>query len=215
MQDALLLRSATALPLLLYSSYLDLRYREIHGWVWKSMMLLGLLYIGALREEELLPFILLTLSTAIALSLLLHRTGLIGGGDAKLLIALALLFPFQPPGRFLFPFFFLSVFSNAVLLALPLPLFFLLHNLKDIGEARTPGEVLRLLVAYKKDARAIGRYEAPVERGRLFLSVHNVELGRAEGEGEIWVTPALPFAAFLTAGFLISLAYGDLLALLL
>jgi preflagellin peptidase FlaK len=158
-----------------------------------------------------IPFIIITALAAL-FSVSLHYLGLVGGGDAKLLIALGAMFPFLQTSNFIMPVFFLSVFTNAVLISLLIPLIFFVLNLKHLGGVRTPRDFLRLFVAYKKDAKDLGSFEAILDEDQLFINSRKVELGKVHREGEVWVTPAFPFVVFLTVGYLISIFYGDLLS---
>jgi Flp pilus assembly protein protease CpaA len=92
MVNTLLMRIFSTLPFLVYAAYLDLKYREINRRVWQTITALGALFLLAdiiltKNSRLLLPFAII-LSIAIVFSVSLHYLGLMGGGDAKLLIAL-------------------------------------------------------------------------------------------------------------------------------
>jgi preflagellin peptidase FlaK len=218
MVDTLLLRIYSTLPFLLYSSYLDLKYREIDSRIWRLMTTLGALFLLAdvfltKNPRLLLPFaIILTIAAVFSVSL--HYFGMMGGGDAKLLIALGAMYPYLPHGEFLLPILFLSAFSNGILLSILIPLGFFARNIGQLQYVRTPKEFLRLFMAYKKDSKDLGSFETVLREGQIFINAREVELGKTGVEGEVWVTPAIPFIVFMTAGFVISVLYGDILALI-
>jgi preflagellin peptidase FlaK len=174
------------------------------------------IFIDISRTNNLRLFITFIFVTALAalFSVSLHYLGLVGGGDAKLLIALGAMFPFLQTSNFILPTFFLSVFTNAVLISLLIPLIFFVLNLKNLGSVRTPRDFVRLFVAYKKDSKDLGSFEAILEEDQLFINSRKVELGKAHRTGEVWVTPAFPFVVFLTAGFVVSIIHGDILSLI-
>ncbi len=218
MVDTLELRIFSTLPFLVYAAYLDLKYREIDSRVWRYMTALGALFLLAdiiltKNPRLLLPFAII-LAIAIVFSVSLHYFGLMGGGDAKLLIALGAMFPFLPRGNFVLPTFFLSVITNAILLGLLINLGIFVLNLKHLKYVRRFKKLVRLFGAYKKDAKDVGKFEAVLDEGSLFLGTKNTEFGRGAREGEVWVSYALPFVVFMTIGFIISVLHGDLLTLI-
>ncbi len=218
MVETISLRITISLAVLIYASYLDLRYREIDPRLWRSMTAAGILLLAAdlfqTRNTRLLTVFAIVLAIAVGFSVSLHYLGLMGGGDSKLLIALGAMFPLLPEGNFVLPIFFLSVFSNGVLIALIAPLIILVQNLRHFEPVRSPHDILRLFTGYRKDARNLGPFEVVVGERQLFFNVRKAELGKSDAVGEVWVTPAIPFVVFLTAGFLLSVTYGDLLSII-
>ncbi len=219
MVNTMALRAITSLLILSIASYMDVKHREIDRRIWLLMTALGglflLLDITSIGNIRLFALFLFILSLAVLFSVSLHYLGLIGGGDAKMLIGLGAMYPYLPSGSFLLPAFFLSVFTNAVVIALVIPLLFFLMNLKLLREVKSIKEFIRLFVGYKKSSKDVGSFEAVLEENQLFVNTKTVELGKISSEGEVWVTPAFPFVVFITAGFLISILYGDLIKLVL
>lgn len=195
---------------LVYASALDWKYREIDDKSWLSLAALGVLFL--LYDFEVRNF-LISVAAAAIFGLALCRLGLMGGGDAKILIGLGALFPVYPNTVTLFPVFAISVFMNAVLLSAALPLFFFIYNLRRLKEVKSLRDFFVLFLGYKKDASQIKRYEAVVES--IFLDVNKVQLGRKSSEGEVWVTPALPFLIPITFGFLTAIFFGDLVSFII
>jgi prepilin signal peptidase PulO-like enzyme (type II secretory pathway) len=72
-------------------------------------------------------------------------------------------------------------------------------------------------LGYKKKGDNVGRHEAIIAKNGeycFFISGRKAELG-VKAEGEVWVSPAIPFIIPITLGFLISLIFGDILSYLL
>jgi preflagellin peptidase FlaK len=178
------------------------------------MIAFGVIFLAldiyAIKNLKLLiPFIFI-ISIAAVFSVTLHYFGLMGGGDAKIIIGLGAMFPLLPDGNFVFPVFFLSAFTNAIFISFLLPLWFFISNIRLLPDVKFPREVLRLFVARKKNAKDVGKFEAVLDEGRFFMGTKNVEFGGGTREGEVWAAPALPFVVFLTIGFVVSITYGDL-----
>jgi hypothetical protein len=99
---------------------------------------------------------------------------------------------------------------NAVLICAFLPVIFFVHNLKEIGNVRSRKDFLILFLGYKKNGAKIKKFEAIIKKDgeyRLFLNARKVKLGE-KSEGEVWVSPAIPFLIPLTLGFMISFHIG-------
>ncbi|HDY74479.1 MAG TPA: hypothetical protein ENH51_05155 [Euryarchaeota archaeon] len=216
MVSTLDLRITATLVLLIYASVLDLRSREINRLAWQSMTGLGLILLivdlAASKSLALLITAAIILGIAVVFAVSIHYLGLMGGGDAKLLIGLGAMFPTLPPGTYVLPAFFLTVFSNAIIVSLLVPIAFFLRNLGELRGVRSARDFLRLFIAYQKDSKDLGRFETVLDEGQLFINAREVELGETEDTGRIWATPALPFVVFLTLGFIISVLHGDLIA---
>jgi preflagellin peptidase FlaK len=185
------------------------------------MVLLGIVFLGYDYSQvknitAISPFII-SLGISFLLAVVLYYTGLISGGDGKILIGIGALIPVLPyPTYTAFPIFSLSVFTNAVFLSALLPLAFFIYNLKHLRAVKSPKEFFVLFLGYKKKASEIKDYEAIIGEGKrykFFLSTRKTELGKKiDGNGKIWVTPAIPFLIPLTIGFIISASYGDILS---
>lgn len=198
------LKIILALLILIRASHLDWKYREIDDKSWLSLLVLGVVFM-LFNLEELRAFII-AMSLAILLVAITYIPGLIGGGDGKILLGIAALFPLSPVYNT--PFFVFGVFSNAVLISLPLPFFFFFKNLLRGDVER--GEFIKMFLGYKIRADKVKEYEA-VMRNKVFMNVKEVKLGeRGSPEEMVWVTPAVPFLIPLTVGFLIAALYGDL-----
>jgi preflagellin peptidase FlaK len=199
------LKIILAFLILARASCLDWRYREIDDKSWVSLIALGVVFL-LLNPEQLGAF-LISLSAALLLVAATYIPGLLGGGDGKILLGLAALFPLSP--IYNTPFFVLGVFFNAVLISLPLPFIFFIRNLLREGGARK-GELVKMFLGYRVRADKVKSYEA-IMGDKLLMDVRKAKLGERRSPGEVvWVTPAIPFLIPLTLGFLVAAFYGDL-----
>ncbi len=104
------LGAAVAVAGVIAAAVIDVRTREI-----PNVLTLGMMTAGAalsiLRIMMGEPWLLIALPAglAVALSWLLWRSGLFGGGDAKLVMAVALLLPLYPDGTSFLPTFFVML----------------------------------------------------------------------------------------------------------
>jgi|Deesub1362A_J573_1020465.scaffolds.fasta_scaffold02727_12 preflagellin peptidase FlaK len=214
-----LIKLILALLVLFYASLLDWRYREINDASWLALVFMGIVFIAVdvARTGVTTPLLYFLISVGVTSALMLAFSyfNLLGGGDAKIFIGIASLFPYyHREVTTVFPIFALSVFANAITLSLALPVYFFLRNLPHLKRVRSAKEFYALFLGYKKNASEIKPYEAVYGNGKsfTFLLRTDAELGKAEGEGEVWVTPAVPFVIPITISVLLSALYGDIIS---
>jgi preflagellin peptidase FlaK len=213
-----ILKGLIGISILFYASLLDWKYREIDDKSWLSLVAFGTLFVTYEATSDIgkiVPFLLSIAFTSI-LMVALYYPGILNGGDAKILIGISALIP-TPYRDTLFPFFSMSVFANAVMLSSLLPIAFLLYNLRELKKVRNFKDFVVLFLGYKKKGDNVGRHEAIIAKNGeycFFISGRKAELG-VKAEGEVWVSPAIPFIIPITLGFLISLIFGDILSYLL
>jgi len=229
MVDATILsviRLITGAGILAYASYTDIKTRRAANYLWVIMgaigavlLLVQYLTIGFANIWYLvfIPIMILLIYAFFQMRLLF------GGADAKALMALAILIPIQPsignypiwtsfwPGSW-------TVFCNAVLLFLVIPLSLLIYNIMK-RNIQFP----HVLLGYKMSVeKAKQTFVWPLERikdGKRKLSYMpkefdaNEELAEFEKLGitKIWVTPKIPFMIPLLVGFIVAFFPGDLL----
>lgn len=141
----------------------------------------------------------------------------------------SLLLPLSDVSRTVF--FGLAVFGNALALNLVVPLGFLAHNLLSVPPGEIASGPLLALTGYKVDAgslqgRKVMLMHRYAEKGgaleirRAFGGVEAddavlKDLVRWKGEGllpeKVWVTPKIPFLIPITLGFILAVAWGDIL----
>ena len=159
-----------------------------------------------------------SIAIAFILAVFLYYSGLMGGGDGKILIGIASMFPYFPYETFsIFPLFVLSVFSNAIVVSLIIPLIFFFYNLRRGVKPTNLKEFCMLFLGYKKKIKYMREFEVIMDK--IFIRAKDIDMyldskgkEKVTGDDEVWVTPALPFVIPITIGFLISLKYGDLIS---
>uniref|UniRef100_A0A7J2TKT4 A24 family peptidase n=1 Tax=Archaeoglobus fulgidus TaxID=2234 RepID=A0A7J2TKT4_ARCFL len=214
---------------LLYACYLDLKSRTVPNRVWK-FMLVSILPFLAYQIYEALRFPILLLFSAIGIvfmllfSYLLYAMNVYGGADAKALMSLSIAFPFYPEvspilfnhGIGVFSF---SVLANSVIFAPMLMAAIFLRNVAREGFGNFFRYPFYYIVGYRIPVEKIrfhNLFEFIDEDGRLKRVIKAVESDEEKilrlkkaGVKEVWVTPALPFILFITAGFFIAVIFGD------
>ncbi len=137
------MRVLFSLTMLGYSSWVDLKTREIYDMVWLVFGGLGLIialyevYSGSLT---LVWFVVVVLISS-AISIGLGYLGLFGGADVLAFIALTILHPTPPRGLEPFlgivsPLFPLTLFSNSAISGASFSLVLLVRNLASILQGR-------------------------------------------------------------------------------
>jgi preflagellin peptidase FlaK len=190
-----------------------------------GLILLGIQFIFEGFRDQIMYLIFIPLM--IGLVYLFFQLRLIfGGADAKALIVLAILTPFQPfqtlssfPIYSSFMPFSWVIFSNSILLFLFIPLSLLIINIFN-KNIRFP----HCFIGYKISiAKAKKIFVWPLERivdGTLKFSYvpsnfdPSEDFSRLEEKGykEIWVTPKIPFMIPLLGGFITAFFLGDFLS---
>ncbi|GCC10691.1 type IV leader peptidase family protein [archaeon] len=213
------LKIFVTLLVLLYASILDYKYREIDNKSWLSLVALGFIFniyeFFISGSYEILKFLIISSVSGLLVAYVLYYTGAMGGGDGKIFMGIAAMFPLFPFATFsLFPLFFLSVFANSVFLSAFLPLIFFIKNIPNIKGVKSLKEVVLLFIGYKREEKDVKEFEAVIARDdkiNIFQNANLMELGTTgKSTKEVWVTPALPFIIPITLGFILSLVYGDI-----
>ena len=240
-----LLKVLYCAPFLLYSCYTDIQTRRVSNQVWKFMLIGVALFVAIDIMAGGIPALVKLLISAIIIYVFVYiifQLGGFGGADAKSLIVLSILFPVYPQIQVLgtyFPLqgvpliglFAFSVFGNAVLLTIVVPLGMLVLNLLTLK----PGEILKrpayLFVGFKTDiSKLLGRHIKLIEeyslseceihtrfrRNGVIIDDETVEkLEEYAAQGliprQVWVTPGLPFMIPITLGFFVAVFFGDLI----
>ena len=158
-------RVVSALLILAYAGYSDIRKRSVSNIVWLVMAGVSIAFAGYGAVVQgmsfLTPLVFLVIITG-AVSYIFFRSGLFGAADAKALICIAMLFPTQPGFIILshhFPLFdvsvpvvfpfALTVLLNAAVLALAVPVSLFFLNLHNLGLKEFMGNAAMCFVAYK------------------------------------------------------------------
>ena len=215
--------------ILLKASVHDVKTREVPDELWLYMIIAGLILdvIQYILHPYNLLLAVIQFVLIFALANFMFYVAGFGGADAKALIALSVVFPVYPriyvlpllnEGLGIFAF---SVLANSVIVAPVLALIFFLKNVREKN-----GRFVYRFIGYRVPVDAIPKFhnllEYVDENGRVVRSLRGIEpdeemlrrLAKAKKEGKIervWVTPALPFLVFMTAGFVVSVILGDLM----
>jgi preflagellin peptidase FlaK len=229
MVDAAILdgiRLITGTVLLAYASYTDIKTRRAANILWVVMAIVGIILLVIQHLDGGFPNIWYLVFVPIMIVLMyafFQMRLLFGGADAKALMALAILVPILPrigniplwnsflPGSW-------SIFANATILFLFIPVSLLIYNISK-KNLRFPHCLLGYVISVEK---AKQKFVWPLERikegkRKLMYMPKNFdvdeELAEFEKLGitEIWVTPKIPFMIPLLAGFLVTFFLGDIL----
>jgi archaeal preflagellin peptidase FlaK len=222
------LNIALASIMLLYTSYLDLKSREVPDKVW---LIFGA--IGAVLQvyeisigSTLLIQLLIGVGLAALVGMGLFFFGFYGGADGKALIVLGLLIPHFVPKVGIYSIAPLMILTNGVLVSVFLPLALLIYNSYMIIRKRPIFDgfsepVHRKLLASILGYRQTGKpreFQFSMEKdtatadGVITARRFDFSLMRDDFETKsgTWVTPGIPLLVFFTAGFFLLLIYGDL-----
>ena len=229
MVDATILsviRLITGAGILAYASYTDIKTRRAANYLWVIMGAIGaillLVQYLTIGFENIWYLVFIPIMILLMYAFFQMRL-LFGGADAKALMAIAILIPIQPsigtfpiwtsfwPGSW-------TIFCNAVILFLIIPISLLIYNL-----VKRNIQFPYALLGYKMSVeKAKQTFMWPLERikdGKRKLSYMpkefdaDEELRAFENQGitEIWVTPKIPFMIPLLVGFIVAFFPGDLL----
>ena len=220
------IRLITGTILLAYASYTDVKTRRASDLLWVIMGIVGiiLLIVQYLDGGFLNLWYLVFIPIMIALMYMFFQLGLLfGGADTKALMALAILVPIQPLiGMFpLWPSFLpgsWSIFANAIVLFLFIPISLLIFNIAK-RNLRFPHCLLGYVISVEKAKQTFVWPMEKIKNGKRKLVYMpknfdvDEELAEFEKLGitEIWVTPKIPFMIPLLAGFLAAFVLGDIL----
>jgi len=230
-----LLKFILVLGFLLYACKLDVESRIVPNRVWKYMLIITLPIVIFQIVTEPLPQLFYMLAgiqvlMVISLAYLLYYIGAYGGADAKALMCLSVIFPFYPTFNgfpilnFGFGSFAFSTLANSVIAAPALLVGMFIRNLVVEGVRDLKGNLLYYLTGYKAKVDSLPKFhnllEYVDEDGKLRRVKRAVELNeelverlRRKKIETVWVTPALPFLIFITAGYVAAFFLGDLLYL--
>jgi len=212
-----------------YASYTDIKTRRASNALWVIMSIIGgillIIQYFTTHFENQNIYYLVFIPIMIGLVYILFQMRLIfGGADAKALMAIAILAPFQPIIENIpiyrdsvMPFSW-TIFSNSIIIFLFVPLSLLFYNI-----AKRNIKFPYALLGYKMSIeKAKEKFVWPLEKlvdGKLkFMYMPkgfdvDEELEELEKNGitEIWVTPKIPFMIPLLGGFICSFIIGDIL----
>lgn len=193
-----------------------------------AIMLLGYLWGEAPYFQHLLAVPVMMLAIVAMYMLDLVR----GGADAKALISLSVLFPFYPVvgelpliqgetelATIVFPFSFTVLVAAAIIVAVAMPLGFLITNLAT-RELRFPNALFGRRMDLEKVRKSHVWLMERVENGEHVIYTRprrdenlgkELELLKSSGVSRVWVTPKIPFMVPMLASLVISAIIGNFL----
>jgi len=158
-----------------------------------------------------------------------------GGADAKALVSLSILFPFYPEigglpvvlgetdlATIVFPFAFTVLVTAAVIVAIVMPLGFLVVNIAA-RDMRFPNVLFGLREDVDKARTSHVWLMERIEKGQHVFYTRprrdedlgkELDILKSAGASRVWVTPKIPFMVPMLAGLVISATLGNLLFLL-
>ena len=227
-----IIRLLTGIILLSYASYTDIKTRLAANILWLIMGITGaiLLAVQWLTIGIQNPYYLIFIPIMIALMYGAFQLRLIyGGADAKALMALAILVPFQPHidiiplwGQSLFPGS-LTIFLNASIMFLFIPITLLIYNIlkRDIAFPHCLlGYTMTIEKAQQTFIWPLEKIDDEGKRRFAYLPKNfdvdeELKVFEEHGINQIWVTPKIPYMIPLLIGFIITFVLGDILFLLM
>jgi len=235
------LRTCVAVAMLGYGSVRDLRTREVHDLVWVAGGGAGLvidaagLFLGYLTVRQLVYSVGFMAGAA----LVFGYFGLFGGADLLAFVALSIIHPTTPVylqlnWGWVPPFFAFTLVSNTAIAGIVTPLLVLARNMgaahggADLFERHGDVTALRKValmftaVNVKLGDIKGPPYQYPLEetgegvrlRPDIWDDEKAAETFRLLGESgveRVWVSQTLPYLVFITAGYILSVAFGDVL----
>ncbi|MET1124413.1 MAG: A24 family peptidase C-terminal domain-containing protein [Archaeoglobaceae archaeon] len=224
-----LVKFLIVLCFLLYACVLDIRERIVPNRVWKYMLLASLPFTAlelTSADISVLALSVVTSALTAVLAYAIYLIGAYGGADAKAIMCLAAIFPVYP-SFWIFPLlgygfsFAFATLANAVVAAPVLMMLMFVRNVAKEGFANFRRYPLYYFVGYRVRVTEIPKFHnllEVVENGKLKrlrrglepTEEHIGDLKRA-GIEMVWVTPALPFVVFITAGYVAAFFVGDLI----
>jgi Flp pilus assembly protein protease CpaA len=201
---------------LLYGSYKDIKTREIPDTLWVTMGVIGI----ALRiQDHQWKIMAISCGVAFLIGLILAVSGLFGGADIKVFLALSLLIPTYSGN--VVPVFIVTVFNNVVVIRIVEILAVFSYNIvkgnryhRDIPVWK---KILLYMTGVPRSREALDYRFLPLQdvKGTLHLLPDidiDIEQFKEEcGLKEIWATYASPLIFYVMIGCIIAFVGGDLI----
>jgi len=209
-----------ALIMLVVGSIVDIWKREIHDYYWIGFGIVGFLLIFI--NSDVLPT-LLKIGIALIIApfvIFIWRIGLFGGADAFALIALAVIAPMSTISQnpvtpfttlsnaailFVIPFI-INIFRNSISLIKK-------ENIFEGFEESKFKKICAMLVGYRAKNPKFSFAIEKIEKGKkkLNLTIHHAENEEYCTTPNTWITPGIPYLLLITGGFILQLAWGDII----
>ncbi len=143
-----------SLTMLAYTSYLDVRYREVNPKIWLIFGFLG----GTLTAAEifannyLLTIVTINIVLGLVIGIISYILGLFGGADFLCLFILSIIHPYPPvrPLYYVGPIypFIVTIVMNSLLLSLAVPIINFTRNIRNMKYLRNLKAPLKYKLLY-------------------------------------------------------------------
>ena len=202
------------------ATIIDIKKREISDLMWIIFGAISIILL--LFEENIFQAAFgVGFSLIVApLVLVLWRFGLFGGADALGLIVLSALAPMATFSESaVSPF---SILVNSALLSItPMIINFVRNSIRilrkediflDFDEPKSK-KIFAMFLGYRsKNPKYSFSLETKIgNKKRLNIALHHSDTAEYCTTPNTWVTPGLPFMIFIFAGFILQLAFGDII----
>jgi preflagellin peptidase FlaK len=235
-----IIRTCVALAMLGYGSVRDLRTREVHDLLWVAGGGAGLaldafeLFLGYLTLRQLVSSVAFMAGAVLFLGYL----RLFGGADLLAFMALSVIHPRAPVylqmnWGWTPPFYPFTLVSNTAVAGIATPLLVFARNLvaasggADLFERHQVSTLRKVALMFTAVNVGLGDvrgppYQYPLEEpgGTIRLrpdiwddekAAETFRLLGEDGVERVWVSATLPYLVLITAGYLLSVAFGDVL----
>lgn len=233
------LRIATCACMLAIASILDIKSREIPDKVWLAFGGMGLAITALALADPSAPSVaadkiafivhyIIGIALVSAVGYATYKAGLFGGADPKALLAIAMTLPTFEPTYKLHDFPALTVFSNALIISLAGMFYNVVRNSASLAKGIPIFEGLaengmRKILAFTVgfSSNSSGKYLFAMEKSdesgkrKFVFNPAQYDEFAQNNDKRMWVTPALPFIVYIAIGFAVTLAAGDLFAILI
>jgi len=223
--DFVTLKFLIFLGFLSFASIQDVKSRYISDKIW---IIAGIVFIPILLFEIFtgrFAFFETIISAvlAIAIAFYLSKIGFLGGADVLALVLLAIYMP-TLQNKEIFGLPIISVIANASIFSLTTVFVNFSRNVSRLMQKRNIFYGFEVEPMHRKILAVFLGYRSEEVKG-LFLPMEIVENGRRRFNfgarsssdfvrgNDIWVTPALPFIVYITAGYIFLFLIGDMLHL--
>ena len=218
--DIFHIRILFAIVMLSSATIIDIKKREISDLMWIIFGAISIILL--LFEENIFQAAFgVGFSLIVApLVLVLWRFGLFGGADALGLIVLSALAPMATFSESaVSPF---SILVNSALLSItPMIINFVRNSIRilrkediflDFDEPKSK-KIFAMFLGYRsKNPKYSFSLETQIgNKKRLNIALHHSDTAEYCTTPNTWVTPGLPFMIFIFAGFILQLAFGDII----
>lgn len=214
-------RIILSLSMLGYATYSDLKNRAIHDLLW---IVFGGISVILIFFTPDMPHLLVNIGISLIIApvvILIWRLGFFGGADAFGLIVLAALAPeFSTSNGMITPFTTLT--NSAILSVIPI---FLNISRNIVALARHENifqgfesenkrnKIFALFIGYRTKNP---KFSFSIEKRngsdkKLDFTLKNADSAEFCMSHDTWVTPGIPYMIYVSSGFVVQLAYGDII----